>query len=367
MDGRKWMREEIAEWRSVGLIGDDLAETLLARYPAEAAKKGRGAALAGIFGALLTGLGVIALFAANWDWLSRGVRAAVAIAPMAACGAAAVWAGAKRIRAMALWETLGLLWCISTVAATCLVAQTYNLGGSAAGLVFLAAMLTLPAVWATGSAAATALWPLFPVFWACAAREEAPESWLLAAKSLGLAALSLPALAAFLRRNPGEGALIGVQTATGVIYTVGMGCVTLYAAPWQNAVAREYEAEARIGIFCAYSLAVFLAGKKFGLPLWRAVAALVACVCAAFTPWEGMWIYTAAVALSAAAAWYGAAGGRLKWMNCGAATLFWLLAGKFFDSGISFTVKGLAMVSLGVAVLALNLAVARRKRRGKGK
>ena len=82
----EWMRNEIAEWRSEGVIGDDLAGKLLARYAERESKISWGAMLAGGFGALMIGLGVIALFAANWDCFGRGERAAISIAPMLVCG-----------------------------------------------------------------------------------------------------------------------------------------------------------------------------------------------------------------------------------------------------------------------------------------
>ena len=51
-----------------------------------------GMLILGGFGALMIGLGVIALFAANWDEFGREARAAIALAPVVACGATAVWA-----------------------------------------------------------------------------------------------------------------------------------------------------------------------------------------------------------------------------------------------------------------------------------
>ena len=78
-----------------------------------------GAIIAGAFGALMIGLGVIALFAANWDAFGREARAAIAVAPVVACGAVAVTAALKDVKTRALWEPLGILWCISVSAATC--------------------------------------------------------------------------------------------------------------------------------------------------------------------------------------------------------------------------------------------------------
>lgn len=96
----KIIRDEIALWRSEGLISGDLAETLLSRYGASPSKISWGAVLAGAFGALMIGLGVVALFAANWDELGRPARAAVAISPLAVCGVVAVWAALRNVRSI---------------------------------------------------------------------------------------------------------------------------------------------------------------------------------------------------------------------------------------------------------------------------
>lgn len=61
-----------------------------------------GAIIAGAFGALMVGLGIIALFAANWDMFGREARAAIAVAPVVACGAVAIAASLRNIRRLRL-------------------------------------------------------------------------------------------------------------------------------------------------------------------------------------------------------------------------------------------------------------------------
>lgn len=362
MTKQEWMRNEIAGWRSEGVIGGELAETLLMRYPENESRRGRGALLAGMFGALLTGLGIIAIFAANWDSLNRGERAAAAIAPAVICGAIAIWAGMKRVKTMLTWEPLGILWSVSTGAGACLVAQTYQLGGSVPGLILLVALLTLPVVWITRSAAATAFWPAFAVYWAYASEEASGESWLLLVKSLGLAALSVPAYAAFLRGKPGRASLTAVQVVTGLIYTTGMASMTLLAAP-----VRFWDVpEGIVGVFWAYSAVVFILGLRLRLGCWPTIAAINICGAAAATPFVNAGLYVVSVAGAAAAAWHGIARLRLSWMNTGTGLLLWLVLGKFFECDASFTVKGVVLICLGVALSALNGVIIRKKKRRDG-
>ena len=151
-----------------------------------------GAIIAGAFGALMIGLGVIALFAANWDAFGRETRAAIAVSSVIACGAVAIIAALKDVKTRALWEPLGILWCISTAAATCLVAQTYQVGGSVPGLVLLAALLMLPTIWTTRAIAPTVLWPILAIVWAGASLNAgARTSTALALRSAAFMALSL--------------------------------------------------------------------------------------------------------------------------------------------------------------------------------
>ena len=82
------------------------------------------AIITGGFGALMIGLGLIALFAANWDAFGRESRAVIACLPVVVCGMTAVWAYAKRMTTRLLWEPLGIFWCLSLAAAVCLIDHT---------------------------------------------------------------------------------------------------------------------------------------------------------------------------------------------------------------------------------------------------
>ena len=170
MNRQEWMRTEIATWRQEGVIDDGLAATLLGRYAAADSKVSLGARIAGIFGALLIGLGVIALFAANWDVFGRGVRAALALAPVVLCGVLALVASRKGWTSMSLWEPLGIVWCIATGAAACLIAQTYQIGGTVPDLILFVALLCLPVVWVTRAVVPMAVWPVFVIAWGIAVK-----------------------------------------------------------------------------------------------------------------------------------------------------------------------------------------------------
>lgn len=320
-----------------------------------------GAIIAGAFGALMVGLGIIALFAANWDMFGREVRAAIAVAPVVACGAVAIAASLKGVRARALWEPLGILWCVSVAAATCLVAQTYQVGGSVPGLVLLVALLMLPAIWTTRAVAPTVLWPILAIVWGGVSWDAgACKSFALAAKGVALMALSLPAYVAFLRSRPPKSALVSAQIVSGLVYSAGLGILLCITLPldwgWHDGF---------LGIMIFWLCAALVAGigRFFRLPAWGAVALVVVAVAAIPTPllrYNTGFIIS--LVLMASVVVYGVRKMRLLFTNVGAATFLWLVLAKFFESEASFTVKGIVLIAAGLALTALNVVLIRLRK-----
>lgn len=151
MNHKEWLRREIVLWRNEGIVAEDVAEVLMKRYSPPERRFSWGVMIASGFGALLVGLGMISLFAANWDSLGRPIRAMISFAPIVFCGALAWVASAKGWKSMQFWEPLGLFWCIALGAGASLVAQTYQVGGSVSALILFVALLMLPTIWITRS------------------------------------------------------------------------------------------------------------------------------------------------------------------------------------------------------------------------
>ena len=359
MTKQEWIKNEILTWQSEGIINKVLAETLIGRYKTEASKISWGAIIVGAFGALMIGLGIIALFAANWDSLNRPARAAVAVTPLIVCGLIGIIASFKNVKAMAFWEPLGILWCVSTVAAVCLVAQTYQVGGSVPGLVLLVALLTLPIAWLTKSVAIMMFWPLFAIIWAAASEDFEGKSWSLLVKSFALMVLSLPAFIAFLRRKPCRAALVAGLIVTGLLYSLGAAIMTLTVMPYTSWAYPEVS----VMIFWVLSAIVLGLGAKFKLPTWPMIATIVISGAAMTTVSLEIWIFGLSILIAVSIAWYGIWRVKLSYMNIGAALFLWLLLAKFFESKISFTIKGIVLICSGVALTLLNVAMTQFKKR----
>jgi hypothetical protein len=153
----RWLEREVKVWEREGLVDAATAERLTARYAAAAASgTSWGRVVFGALGALLVGLGVIALLAANWSDIPRDVRAAIAFAPLTFC------AGLYAVGARRGWETraflepLGIGWGLAIGAGIALISQTYHIPGEVETFVFTWMLLLVPVLYATGALAAVA-------------------------------------------------------------------------------------------------------------------------------------------------------------------------------------------------------------------
>jgi uncharacterized membrane protein len=98
MTNKKWLLGELEQWQREGVIDAGTRGVLEARYAADAPGVSWRQIVLCSLGALLIGLGVIALLAANWDGLSRGMRTVFALAPLTLCAGAYVLGFAATFR-----------------------------------------------------------------------------------------------------------------------------------------------------------------------------------------------------------------------------------------------------------------------------
>ncbi len=353
MGRNEWMRGEIDSWRRGGVIDDALAETLSRRYPDTGHRMSWGTVLVGSFGALLVGLGVIALFAANWDCFGRPMRAAISTAPVVLCAAIAIFAAWRGEERAAVREPLGIAWAIAAGAAACLVAQTYQVGGSVPGLILLVALLTLPVAWVTSSATVMSLWPVYPVVWAFAKCDEMSGRGHFGVLACALFMMALSALAyvAYLRRRGERGPFVVVQFVTGLVYSVGLALVVIATMDFHWSAAWPY-----VYSFWGCAGLVGALGLLFRLPVWPWIATVVAALAAsAFGVDDDAGNYVLSFAFAVAVAAYGVRRLRLGYVNVGAILAIWLVLAKFFASNVDFTVKGIVLVACGIALTVANV------------
>ena len=205
MTNLKWLYREMELWRREGIIDAATHEFLQKRYASDTQSISWRQIILCSIGAFLIGLGIIALLAANWDELSREVRAVFSLLPLALCVATYLLGLRKGWRAQSFLEPLGILWGFSIGAGIALIAQTYNISGDEETFALTWTLLLLPTLYATRSMGVGLGYFIGLFIWACLARE-IPEFMYWP-----LACLAIPLIAGLRKASPG-GVKSGIMT-----------------------------------------------------------------------------------------------------------------------------------------------------------
>ena len=156
LDGvyRKRLADDLPRWRDAGWVTAEGSDAILASLAGQRSTIGL-AAIVGVLGALLLGLGVIAFVGANWDYMPRIVRFGMLVATMGAAYGAAAMLAARDMRMFA--EAALLVAGLVFAAAIALVGQTYHLAGEFSDAVLLWEVGIVGAALLTRSATLTVL------------------------------------------------------------------------------------------------------------------------------------------------------------------------------------------------------------------
>src|SRR3954471_21544009 len=109
--GIRWLLAELPELVTTGVLSQESADALRRHYSTETPGEPRriGFILSAILGSLLIGAGVVLLVAHNWDFLSRPVRCAIALAPLVLSHALGIFVLLRRNKSAAWREAAALL------------------------------------------------------------------------------------------------------------------------------------------------------------------------------------------------------------------------------------------------------------------
>jgi uncharacterized membrane protein len=153
----QWLKREMAAWEREGVVDAAVTARLRERYELAAANATPwGRLIFGSLGALLVGLGIIALLAANWGDLGRRARTLIAFMPLCACATLVVAGYRRGWRSRAFLEPLGLFWGLAIGTGLALIGQTYHVPQDPETFVLVWTLLLIPVCYVTRALAPVA-------------------------------------------------------------------------------------------------------------------------------------------------------------------------------------------------------------------
>ena len=226
-----WLLRELPTLVERGVLDAPAAHRLREHYArAGGAGPSWGTILLAIGGSVLVGLGIILIFAHNWEDRTPGVRAVLSMLPLLAGQLACVHALKTGSRA---WrEGAGLFTALAIGAAIALVAQTYQFGGDLPRFLLTWTLLALPLVYVLDASAVAALCWLGALGWTMAdgqgwfSRGETLREVLRLPIFLLLATLPLPHLLRHLRLDAGSARVAWLMRVALSTLVLGYGLST---------------------------------------------------------------------------------------------------------------------------------------------
>lgn len=187
----RWLYSELADLVAANVISLDTADALRRHYgdiPPTMRKTHAALLIFGTLGAALIGLGIILIFAFNWDDLSRATKTVISFAPLIGGQFVGAWTLAKRRESVAWREGAATFLTIAFGATTGLISQVYHVGGDLKTFVLTWMLCTIPVAYLLEASTPVALYMIGIVSWAGmtrAAGGNAVGFWLLALAPAG--------------------------------------------------------------------------------------------------------------------------------------------------------------------------------------
>ena len=425
----KWLYQELPVLEAKGILTQETTEKIRQYYGEVKSVSRAGLALiiCATIGAFLIGLGIILLFAHNWEQFSRLTRAILSIAPLVIGQALVLWVLLKRPESGAFKESTATFLSLMVGASIALISQTYNIPGDAGTFILTWMFLILPLVYLMQASLPAVIYLIGITSWA-------GSNWDSPAKAVlfwPLAALTLPHFIWALHQEiytlrttilslimvicvsiaagfslgkswPGSWVII-FPSIYAVIYFIGCKKFSRFSTNWQ----RPLRLIGAIGLFVlAFQFTFSYVWKYLGeyaYPVYRNLSVVnflpdigisLTIVGLAFLLFydnvKNKNITTAligAVPLLAIAAYFlkgqsiflplmifnvylfvlslshivmGIRSSNLSVVNKGMLMLALLIIARFFDSDISFVIKSLVFIIVGIGFLVTNAILAPR-------
>lgn len=145
----KWLYHELPELVAKGILTQEFAGKIRQYYTEEKSASRTPVILiiCGVLGALLIGLGIILLFAHNWEQFSRFTRAVLSFVPLVIGQGLVLWTLCKRPHSSAFKEGTATFLSFMVGASISLISQTYNIPGDTETFILTWMFLIVPLVY----------------------------------------------------------------------------------------------------------------------------------------------------------------------------------------------------------------------------
>lgn len=188
----RWLMTEIERWKAEGIVSPEQADRLRQRYAQPADAVPWGLLVFATAGAIVIGLGVILLFAYNWDEIPKLGKLALVFAALIGAHAGGIRLLAREGWQPKLGEALAALGTMFYGAGIWLVAQIYHIDEHYPNGFLFWALGALAMAWALRSIANGLLAVVLLVIWGCCESLEFhdPEYWSVLLVAGGLLPLA---------------------------------------------------------------------------------------------------------------------------------------------------------------------------------
>lgn len=165
---RAWLGKELNRWQTEEIISQDQARRIADLYritEKRTLSPSFRLLLAGVFGSVMIGIGVILLFAHNWSDISRPARTLLSFLPLLLAQGVGIYTLVKRFDSPVWREVSGALISLATGACIALISQTYHIPGNTDVFLMTWLLLIFPVFYLFRSFAGFMLYAFLILFW----------------------------------------------------------------------------------------------------------------------------------------------------------------------------------------------------------
>ncbi len=218
--GISWLAAELPELVKKGIINEN-ASSKLREYYGMAGIKPRMTLfeLFSVIGGGLVAIGIILVFAYNWASFPKFVRLVLALLPLIAAQALAVYTVNLKKSSVSMREGVAVFWAISVGASIALISQVYHIMGKLSDYSLVWMLMIIPVMYILESASAYVVYLALTVMWTSSAQIDGGNSLLY----WPLLAPALPFLAQKLKEDRYSNKAMAMSFLLAVSLTAGLG------------------------------------------------------------------------------------------------------------------------------------------------